>query len=463
MRFTVAIIGRPNVGKSTLFNRLVGKRLAIVDEMPGVTRDRREGEARLADLSFRVIDTAGFEDAADESLEGRMREQTERALAVADAALLMIDGRAGVTPVDAHFSRWLRKKTVPVILIVNKCESSAGEAGLADSFSLGLGDPVALSAEHGQGLSELYERLRPLCGAGEEAAPREERESGEGDEESEGEAAGEVGERPLRLAIIGRPNVGKSTLVNRLLGDERLLTGPEPGITRDAIAVEWTHDGRAIQLVDTAGLRRRPRVAERIEKKAVLGTEQAIRFAHVVVLVMDACSLLERQDLAIARNVAGEGRALVVAVNKWDLVRDRSGTLARLGARLEDSLPQVRGVPCVTFSALTGHKVKSLMPAVIEAYDTWNRRVPTSRLNDWLSGVVAHHPPPASAGRRPRLRYMTQVKARPPTFVLFANRPAELPETYLRYLVNGLRQAFDLPGTPIRIHLRKGRNPYARE
>jgi GTP-binding protein len=444
MPFTVAIVGRPNVGKSTLFNRLVGRREAIVEATPGVTRDRRVGEAKLADLRFQVIDTAGLDEAQDESLEARMRAQTEQALAEADLALLLVDARAGVTPLDQHFANWLRRGATPIVLVANKCEGRASEAGLYDAYSLGLGEPVAISAERGEGLADLYAALAPRI---ETAGLAEAAEA-------------EVGDGVVQLAIVGRPNVGKSTLVNRLIGDERMLTGPEPGVTRDAIAIEWTYADRRLRLVDTAGLRRRAQVVERLEKLSVEKTLRAIRFAQVVVLVLDAEAMLERQDLTIARMVEEEGRALVIAANKWDLVADRKAALARLRDRLETSLPQLKGVPCVTLSALTGRNLDRLMETVFGAYDRWNRRVPTSVLNDWLNDVLERHPPPAPRGRRLRLRYITQAKARPPTFALFVSRPKELPDSYLRYLTNGLREAFDLPGVPIRILLRRGRNPY---
>jgi GTP-binding protein len=449
MSFTVAIIGRPNVGKSTLFNRLVGRQFALVDDLPGVTRDRREGDGRIADLEFRLIDTAGLEEAPPDTLAGRMRAQTERSLDLADVALLVIDARAGLTPVDRHFARWLRRTGKPVVLVANKAEARAALANLGEAYALGLGDPVALSAQHGEGLGELYERLRAFAPDREEDAP--DAETGESEEEQE---------KPLQLAIVGRPNVGKSTLVNRLLGEERVLTGPEPGITRDAIAIEWRWGGRPIRLIDTAGMRRRARVEERLERLSVADTLRAVRFAETVILVLDAEQPLERQDLTIANLIAEEGRALVLALNKCDLVPDRARLVKELRERLETALPQLSGMALVPVSGLTGFGLGALMKAAVAADAVWNRRIPTGALNRWLARVQERHPPPLVSGRRLRLRYMTQVNTRPPSFALFASKPGELPDAYRRYLTNALRQDFDLPGTPIRLMLRKSQNPY---
>jgi GTP-binding protein len=450
MGFTVAILGRPNVGKSTLFNRLVGRRAALVDDAPGVTRDRREGQGRIADLEFRVIDTAGLEEAAPTTLAGRMRAQTERSLDLADVVLLVVDARAGITEPDRHFGGWLRKSGKPVVLIANKAERRAELGAIGEAYALGLGDPVPLSAAHGEGFAELYDRLRDFAPLPEEAPA----------EDAPVEAADQ---RPLQLAIVGRPNVGKSTLVNRLVGEDRLLTGPEPGITRDSIALEWEWQGRPIRLVDTAGLRRRARVEDHLERLSVADTLRTIRFAGTVVLVLDALEPFERQDLTIANLVAEEGRALVIAANKWDAVVNKPATMRRLRDRATASLAQLHGVPLVPISGLSGTGLDALMKAVIAADAVWNKRLPTPVLNRWLSGIQEHHPPPLVGARRIKLRYMTQANTRPPTFALFASKPGELPDSYRRYLVNALRHDFDLPGTPIRLMLRKGANPYSRD
>ncbi len=443
MTFSVAILGRPNVGKSTLFNRLVGRRVAIVAETPGVTRDRREGEGRLGPLRFRVIDTAGLEEAAPESLASRMMEQSRRALEEADVALLVVDGRTGITAADEHFADQLRRANTPVVLVVNKCGAAAASAGIAESYALGMGEPVAISAEHNEGMADLYEALAPF---GEDGAP-----------------PADAADKPLRLAIVGRPNVGKSTLLNRLVGDERVITGPEAGITRDSVAVEWSFEGQRIELVDTAGLRRRAKVQESLEKLSSEDTHASLGRAEVVVLLFDATEPPAKQDFSIANRLAEEGRAPVLVLNKWDLVEEPEGVMRDMRARLGDSLPQLKGVPLVTCSALTGKGCDKLMPAVFEVYGKWNIRVSTSALNRWLADAVENHPPPLASGRRVRLRYMTQVKARPPTFAAFVSRPDALPDSYRRYLVNGLREEFGLDGVPIRLFMRKGKNPYAKK
>jgi GTPase len=452
MAFTVAIVGRPNVGKSTLFNRLVGRRLALVDDEPGVTRDRREGEARLGDLSFKLIDTAGLEQARDESLSARMQAQTAAAIAQADAVLFLVDARAGAMPDDRTFADLVRKSGKPAILVANKSEGRGGEAGALEAYALGLGEPVPISAEHGEGLTGLYEALcAALPVATEPAEPAE----------SDTPPAAVADDKPIRVAVVGRPNSGKSTLINRLLGDERLLTGPEPGITRDAIAVNVRWQGRDFRVHDTAGLRRRARITEKLEKLSVADTLGAIRFAEVVIVLIDAQTPFEEQDTRIVDLVEQEGRAVVVGINKWDLIKPPPGAHSRLRAETDRLLPQVKGVPVVTVSAYTGAGLDRLMAAVVQAYAVWNRRVPTAALNRFLAQAVTANPPPAAGGRRPRLDYITQPKARPPTFVLFSSRAASLAETYRRYLVNNLREVFDLPGTPIRLTLRSKPNPYA--
>ncbi len=447
MTFTVAIVGRPNVGKSTLFNRLVGKRLALVDDTPGVTRDRREGEGRLGDLEFTVIDTAGLEEAAPETLSGRMRVQTEAAIAQADAIFFMIDIRAGPTPMDRAFAALARKSGKPIILIANKSEGRRAEERLVEAYELGLGDPVAISAEHNDGMSDLYEAL---CAAlpDETARQREETE------------AKQAGPHPIRVAIVGRPNAGKSTLINRLIGEERLLTGPEAGITRDAIAVNLDWRGHAFRLYDTAGLRRRSRVEEKLEKLSVADALNAVRFAEVVVVLLDVENAFEEQDQRIADLAEREGRAIVIAVNKWDLKDKAPGAIGKLRAQAEEKLTQLKGVPLAAVSGLTGEGLDRLMQAIIDAYAVWNKRIPTAALNRWFEDVTAAHPPPAVSGRRLRLNYITQAKARPPSFVLFCTRADALPDAYKRYLVNSLRDAFDLPGTPIRLMLREKGNPF---
>ncbi len=471
MSFTLAIVGRPNVGKSTLFNRLVGKRLALVDDQPGVTRDLREGDARLADLRFTVIDTAGLEEATDESLQGRMRRLTERAVEMADACLFMIDARAGVLPADEVFADILRKKSARVILAANKAEGRAADAGLIEAYSLGLGEPVRLSAEHGEGLGELLTMLRPIADEKGEEAIRIADAAPETDIDIDGEIGDEADietirmpteDRPLQIAVVGRPNAGKSTLINALLGEDRLLTGPEAGITRDAISLPLDWDGMPVRLFDTAGMRKRAKVQEKLEKLSVADGLRAVKFAEVVVVLLDAAIPFEQQDLRIADLAEREGRAVVVAVNKWDIEENRQEKLKELKLSFERLLPQLRGAPLVTVSAKTGRGLDRLRQAVLDAYKVWNRRVPTAALNRWLTGMVEAHPPPAPGGRRIKLRYMTQAKARPPGFVVMCSYPDKLSDAYRRYLVNGLRQDFDLPGTPIRLFVRGqgDKNPY---
>ncbi|MBM3527605.1 MAG: ribosome biogenesis GTPase Der [Alphaproteobacteria bacterium] len=446
MSFTVAIVGRPNVGKSTLFNRLVGRRVALVDDRPGVTRDRRRGRARLGDLEFDVIDTAGLEDADAESLAGRMLSQTKAAVAEADAVLFMIDARQGPVPDDSAFADLVRRSGKPTILVGNKAEGKAAQAGLIEAYALGLGEPVAVSAEHGEGLSDLFDALR--------AALPEETES------PAGANADEAAPKPIRVAVVGRPNAGKSTLINRLVGEDRLLTGPEAGITRDSIAVDLRSHGRDFRIYDTAGLRRPPRIQEKLEKLAVADAIDAIKFAEVVVLLIDIERPFEEQDLRIAALVEREGRALVLAVSKWDL-RPSNATLAKFREDADRYLPQVKGAPLVGVSGATGEGLDRLMQAVCDIHDIWNRRVPTATLNRFLADVTQSHPPPAVSGRRIRLDYMTQPKARPPTFILFCTRASAVPDDYKRYLVNAIREAFEMLGTPVRLTLREKANPFA--
>lgn len=442
---TVAIVGRPNVGKSTLFNRLVGKKLALVDDRPGVTRDRREGEARLGDLEFRIIDTAGLEEATEESLLGRMRAQTEAAIVDADVILFVIDARAGILPADRPFAEMVRRSGKPVILIANKAEGAGGMAGAYDAFSLGLGDPVPLSAEHGEGMADLFEALMPHF-------PHPDEVEDEDDPN-----------KPLQVAIVGRPNAGKSTLINRMVGEDRMLTGPEAGITRDSISLDWEWRGKPIKLFDTAGIRKRARVEDKLEKLSVADALRAVRFAEVVVILLDATIPFEKQDLTIVDLVEQEGRALVIGLNKWDLVADQKGLLADLKEKATRLLPQVRGAPVVPLSGLAGSGIDPLMKAVLHVYEKWNTRISTARLNQWLSEAIDANPPPAVSGRRIKIRYMTQIKARPPHFAIFGNQLDALPKSYTRYLVNSIREAFDLPGTPIRVSLRMGSNPFDKD
>jgi GTP-binding protein len=448
MSFTIAIVGRPNVGKSTLFNRLVGKRLALVDDLPGVTRDRREGDARLGDLDFKVVDTAGLEESAPDALAGRMLEQTRAALDEADAIFFVIDARSGLIPADRVFANLVRKSGKPVILVANKSEGRNAEAGAMEAYALGLGDPIPISAEHGEGMADLYDAVR-------EALP-------DRTEPSPEETAGERATQPIRVAIVGRPNAGKSTLINRLLGEERLLTGPEAGITRDSISVDFDWRGQRFLLHDTAGLRRRSKIDEKLEKLSVADALNSVRFAHVVVLLMDSAQLFEEQDLRIADLVEREGRALVIGLSKWDLKDEGRHAIGKFRAEADHWLPQLKGMAVVPVSGLTGDGLDKLMQAIVAAHDVWNRRVPTAALNRWFEETTAAHPPPAVSGRRIRLNYMTQVKSRPPSFVVFCTRADAVPEAYKRYLVNGLRETFDLPGTPIRLTLREKANPYAK-
>lgn len=474
MTIKVAMIGRPNVGKSTLFNRLVGKRLALVDDTPGVTRDRREAMASLGGIKFLAIDTAGLEEDGDTRLSARMRAQTDIAINEADFALFMIDARAGVTPLDKHFADLLRRGKTPVILLCNKAEGRAAEAGIYESYELGLGEPVAISAEHGEGLSELIEAFdRVILEQGLEIEEEPEKVITksviiEGEvSDAEAEATEEHSTLPLQMAIVGRPNVGKSTLVNYLLGEERQITGPEAGLTRDAIGVTLFYEDskirREIRMFDTAGLRRKSKIQEKLEKLSVADTIRALNFAEVVVLMIDATMPFEKQDLSIASLIVQEGRSLVIALNKYDLMENRQEVMKDILDTLEHSLPQIKGIPVIPISSLTGRGVNKLMPAIFESYRQWNRRVSTAKLNKWLAATMAYHPHPSVKGRRIKMRYMTQVKTRPPTFSIFCNRPADVARSYERYLLNELRWDFELPGVPIRLQLRKGDNPYAKK
>jgi len=443
---TVAIVGRPNVGKSTLFNRLVGKRLALVDDRPGVTRDRREGEAKLLGLDFRVIDTAGFEDEDPQTLPGRMRQQTEAAVRSADAALFLIDAREGLTPLDEEIARWLRVETTPVVVVANKAEGRAAESGIFEAFRLGLGDPIAFSAEHGEGVADLFEALRPHV--------EHEHFDDDGDERP--------GAHPLSLAVVGRPNAGKSTLVNRMLGEERMITGPEAGITRDSISLEWQWQGRSVRLVDTAGLRKRAKIDDKLERLSAADTRRAIDYAEVVVLLLDATRGLESQDLRIADQVIEEGRALILALNKWDVAENASALFNGVKAALAEGLSQLRDVPLLTVSGKTGKGIDTILEVAFELREAWSKRVPTGELNRWFEEAVAANPPPAPKGKRIKLRYITQVKSRPPSFVVFGNRLEELPDSYRRYLLNAMRRDLKLGPVPLRLDFRGRSNPFDR-
>lgn len=449
----VAIIGRPNVGKSTLFNRLVGKRLALVDDRPGVTRDRREGEANLVGLEFRIVDTAGFEEEDAQTLPGRMRAQTEAAAQGADVALFVVDSRVGVTPLDREIANWLRSLSTPIILLANKAEGRAGESGIIDAYRLGLGDPIPFSAEHGEGLDDLFQRLLPHVERDEDEYEVEE-EIDELDEEA-------LSKAPLKLAIVGRPNAGKSTLVNRMLGEDRMITGPEAGITRDSISIDWTWQDRPVRLIDTAGLRRRAKVEDKLEKLSAADTQRAIDFAEVVVLLLDATRGLEAQDLRIADQIFAEGRAMIIALNKWDTVVNGSALFQGVRVALDEGFAQVKGVPLLTISAESGKGIDQLIQAAFDVRAAWSKRVTTGQLNRWFETALTKNPPPAPGGKRIKLRYVTQIKSRPPSFVVFGNRVDDLPESYRRYLVNGIRKELDFGAVPVRLTFRGSKNPYS--
>jgi GTP-binding protein len=468
--FTVALVGRPNVGKSTLFNRLAGKKLAIVDDTPGVTRDWREAEGHLFDRDFRVLDTAGLEESFDDSIRGRMRQQTEAALQRADAIVFMIDGRTGLTPLDEHFAGWLRRQKKPVVLAVNKAENEkAVMSGLGEAYRLGFGDPVAVSAEHGTGMEDLYHALVEYMPEEEEIDDEdgEERDNFgdldeiEGNEDFVFEQEDIDPDKPLKLAIVGRPNVGKSTLLNAIVEDQRVMTGPEAGITRDAIAVDWVYGERKFKLVDTAGMRRKSKVQDAIEKMSVEDSMRAIRLAQIVVLVLDATQMMEKQDAQIAEHIINEGRALVIALNKWDLIKDKDNQLEEMAYKLDTTLAQIKDVPVVPLSALRGKNVDHVLSAALQAYGVWNQRVSTGKLNRWLGALESRNPAPLVQGKQNRLKYIAQIKTRPPTFAVWVSRPDKLPAAYKRYIINALRRDYDLPGVPIRLLVRRSKNPFA--
>lgn len=465
----VAIIGRPNVGKSTLFNKLVGKQLAIVDDRPGVTRDWREAEGILFGQPLILIDTAGLEESFDDSIQGRMRRQTEAALAHAEVIVFVIDGREGVTPADQHFAGFLRKQKKPVVLVVNKCENNKTiQVGLAEGYSLGFGDPVPVSAEHSVGFDDLFHALQPYFPPEPEGDAEEDGDyinldnldDLEGMEDYVFQQGEEDPEKPIKIAIVGRPNVGKSTLLNTILKEQRVMTGPEAGITRDAIAVDWIYEGRNFKLVDTAGLRRKSRIDDSIEKMATEDSLRAIRLAQIVILVLDASAVLEKQDVQIAEHVLNEGRALVIAVNKWDAVGERAELLEEIKYKLSTSLAQVRNIPFATISAKNGKNIDKLFYKALQVYETWNKRISTGGLNRWLSGMESQNPAPLVQGRHNRLKYITQIKTRPPTFALWVSRPDEMPQSYRRYIINGLRKDFDMVGVPVRLLIRASKNPF---
>ncbi|MCW5674331.1 MAG: ribosome biogenesis GTPase Der [Xanthobacteraceae bacterium] len=456
---SIAIVGRPNVGKSTLFNRLVGQRVALVDDTPGVTRDRREGEGKLGDLKFRIFDTAGFEEAGAESLAGRMRAQTESAIADADAILFLVDARAGLLPDDKVFAQIVRKSGKPAVVVANKSEGKAGAAGALEAYALGLGEPVNISAEHGEGMGELYDALVALLPEKEKASEFDE----DGEDGAEEKAEAEKPADTIRVAVVGRPNAGKSTLINKLIGEDRLVTGPEPGITRDSIEVKFEYGGRKFEMLDTAGMRKRAKVQAKLEKLSVGDTLRAIRFAEVVVLLLDATMPFEEQDLRIADLVMREGRGLVIGMNKRDLAAPEMTMGKTLREEADHWLPQAKGMPIVAMSGMHGDNLDKLMKAVVETYEVWNKRVSTSTINRFLERALSQNPPPAVSGARIKLRYMTQAKARPPTFVLFGTRTDALPESYMRYLVNGVREAFEMPGVPIRFTFREPENPFRKK